>query len=76
VRELLSRADRRVVCAIRSPYDAALFPDAAALLTYSDVPASCEALAMVLAGERAARGRLPVRLPVAPSDEPRASVRA
>lgn len=57
-------ADRpAVLCAIRSPYDAALFPELPALLTYSDVPASCKALAAVLAGERAPEGRLPVRLP-------------
>lgn len=51
-----------VLCAIRSPYDAALFPEIPALLTYGDVPASCEALAMVLAGERSPEGRPPVRL--------------
>jgi hypothetical protein len=52
-----------VLCALRSPYDAALFPDVPAFLTYGDVPASIEALAAVLAGERAASGRLPVTLP-------------
>ncbi|HYY55513.1 MAG TPA: beta-N-acetylhexosaminidase [Candidatus Dormibacteraeota bacterium] len=75
-RGLLRRAERRLVCATRSPYDASLFPDVPVLLTYSDVPASCEALAMVLAGERAPRGRLPVTLPVSPADVPRISVRA
>ena len=59
-RELLARGG--VLCAIRSPYDAALVPNAPALLTYSDVPPSLEALAAVLAGERRATGRLPVRL--------------
>lgn len=67
-RELLAdggspREERRILCALRSPYDAALFPDRAALLTYGDVPVSMEALAAVLAGERPARGKLPVRLP-------------
>jgi beta-N-acetylhexosaminidase len=52
-----------VLCALRSPYDAALVPDAPALLSYGDVPASLEALAAVLAGERPAEGRLPVALP-------------
>ncbi len=52
-----------VVCALRSPYDAALFADRPALLTYGDVPASIDALAAVLCGERAATGRLPVALP-------------
>ena len=75
-RELLSRGVRPVLAAIRSPYDAALFPDVPALLTYSDVPASCEALAMVLSGERAPDGRLPVRLPESTGDAPRISVRA
>jgi beta-N-acetylhexosaminidase len=51
-----------VLCAIRSPYDATLVPKAPALLTYSDVPPSLDALAAVLAGERRPSGRLPVRL--------------
>jgi len=55
--------DGGVLCALRSPYDAALFPDRPALLTYGDVPASIDALAAVLCGERAATGRLPVTLP-------------
>lgn len=59
-KELLARGG--VLCAIRSPYDAGLVPNAPALLTYSDVPASLEALAAVLAGERRPGGRLPVRL--------------
>ena len=54
-----------VLCALRSPYDAALFPDRPALLTYGDVPVSIEALAAVLAGEREAKGALPVRMPSA-----------
>ncbi|HEX4743526.1 MAG TPA: glycoside hydrolase family 3 N-terminal domain-containing protein [Candidatus Limnocylindria bacterium] len=60
LRELAPRA--AVVCALRSPYDAALAPDVPGLLTYGDVPVSLEALAAVLAGERAAEGRPPVRL--------------
>jgi kynureninase len=52
-----------VLCAMRSPYDASLAPNAPALLTYGDVPASLEALAAVLAGKRQAEGRLPVELP-------------
>lgn len=59
-RELL--ASGGVLCAIRSPYDATLVPDAPALLTYSDVPPSLEALAAALAGEWQPTGRLPVRL--------------
>lgn len=61
VRALL--AEGGVLCAMRSPYDAALVPDRPALLSYGDVPASLEALAAVLAGKRRAEGRLPVRLP-------------
>jgi len=59
-RELL--ANGGVLCALRSPYDARPVPNTPALLSYSDVPPSLEALAAVLAGERRATGRLPVRL--------------
>lgn len=59
-RELL--AGGGVLCAIRSPYDATLVPNTPALLTYSDVPPSLEALAAVLAGERRPTGRPPVRI--------------
>src|SRR5439155_1484106 len=38
-------------------------PARAALLTYGDVPASLDALAAVIAGERRPTGQLPVRLP-------------
>ncbi len=55
-------ADGGVLCALRSPYDATLVPAVPALLSYGDVPASLEALAAVLAGEREARGKAPVRL--------------
>ncbi|MGH2377255.1 MAG: glycoside hydrolase family 3 protein [Candidatus Limnocylindria bacterium] len=56
-------ADGGILCALRSPYDATLFPDRPALLTYGDVPASIDAVAAVLAGEWNAPGRCPVRLP-------------
>src|SRR6266550_2193495 len=61
VRELLARGG--VLCALRSPYDAALIPDRPALLSYGDVPASLDALAAVLAGKLRPTGRVPVRLP-------------
>lgn len=54
--------DDGILCALRSPYDATLAPGHPALLSYGDVPASLEAIAAVLAGERAATGRVPVRL--------------
>ena len=63
VRQLLAHGG--VLCATRSPYDAALVPEQSALLSYADVPVSLDALAAVLAGERRASGRLPVRLPSA-----------
>jgi len=59
-RELLAQGG--VLCAIRSPYDASLVLNTPALLTYSDVPPSLEALAAVLAGERRPTGRTPVRI--------------
>jgi beta-N-acetylhexosaminidase len=60
-RELLK--DGGILCATRTPYDASLFPDRPALLTYGDVPVSIDALARVLAGEIEPTGRCPVRLP-------------
>jgi len=51
-----------ILCALRSPYDAALVPNVPALLTYGDVPASLQALADVLAGQARPGGTLPVRL--------------
>ncbi len=60
-RELLR--DGGVLCALRSPYDAALFPDRPALLSYGDVPVSLDALAAILAGEVEPRGTIPVQLP-------------
>jgi len=59
-KELLAHGG--MLCAIRSPYDVSLTPKTPALLTYSDVPPSLEALAAVLAGERKPTGRTPVRL--------------
>ena len=50
-----------ILCALRSPYDAALTPNVPALLTYGDVPSSLQALADVLAGRTRPRGTLPVR---------------
>jgi beta-N-acetylhexosaminidase len=55
-------SDSGVLCALRSPYDATLRNGRPALLAYTDVPVSLEALAAVLAGERAATGQLPVAL--------------
>jgi beta-N-acetylhexosaminidase len=54
--------DGGVLCAMRSPYDATLVPDRPVLLSYGDVPASCEAIAAVLSGELVAAGRPSVRL--------------
>ncbi len=61
-RQLLAHGG--ILCALRSPYDAALFPNVPALLTYGDVPVSLEALAATLAGAVPFTGRLPVRMPV------------
>ncbi|MEK7863244.1 MAG: glycoside hydrolase family 3 N-terminal domain-containing protein, partial [Chloroflexota bacterium] len=55
-------AEDGVLVALRSPYDATLARGHAALLSYTDVPVSLEAVAAVLAGERPATGQLPVRL--------------
>lgn len=53
-----------VLAAVRSPYDATLIPDAAAvLLTYGDPDVSLHALVDVLAGRAQAQGKLPVTLP-------------
>lgn len=54
--------DGGILCALRSPYDAALFPTVPALLTYGDVPVSLEALADVLCGRATAHGTSPVRV--------------
>ncbi|MDP9321589.1 MAG: glycoside hydrolase, partial [Chloroflexota bacterium] len=49
-------ANGGILCALRSPYDATLFPNVPALLTYGDVPVSLVALADVLAGPARPRG--------------------
>ncbi len=54
--------DGGILCALRSPYDAALLSNVPALLTYGDVPVSLDALADVLSGRAVPRGTLPVRL--------------
>jgi beta-N-acetylhexosaminidase len=54
--------DTAVLCAMRNPFDAKLARGRPVLLSYTDVPVSLDALAAVLAGERAPTGRLPVRL--------------
>ena len=54
--------DGGILCALRSPYDAALFANVPALLTYGDVPVSLDALADVLSRRAVPRGTLPVRL--------------
>ena len=54
--------DGGVLCALRSPYDATLFPAVPALLSYGDVPVSLEALVDVLSGRSTPRGTCPVRL--------------
>ncbi len=54
--------DDGVLVALRSPYDALLARGHPALLSYCDVPASLDAVAAVLAGERRATGRPPVRI--------------
>ena len=51
-----------ILCALRSPYDAALVPNVPALLTYGDVPASLQALADVLAGRARPHGTAPIQL--------------
>lgn len=51
-----------ILCALRSPYDAALAPQVPALLTYGDVPVSLVALADVLGGRAMPRGTSPVRI--------------
>jgi beta-N-acetylhexosaminidase len=55
-------ADSGILCALRSPYDAALAPNVPALLTYGDVPPSLRALADVLAGRARPGGTSPVRI--------------
>lgn len=62
---MLAKLDRPLVlAAVRSPYDATLIPQVAAvLLTYGDPDVSLHALVDVLAGRVQAQGKLPVTLP-------------
>jgi beta-N-acetylhexosaminidase len=53
-----------IAVALRGPWDVAAYPDSVtSLASYSILPGSLDALAAVLAGEAAASGHLPVRLP-------------
>ena len=53
-----------IAVALDSPYDLLSYPEVAAYLaTYGRAPVSMEALALVLFGLEAPRGRLPVELP-------------
>lgn len=65
VQALAERANERlIVVAIASPYDLLSFPQVSTYLaTYSDVPASLQAVANVLCGKAKPTGRLPVDLP-------------
>ena len=64
VRRLLASGRPVVVVYAGSPYDAAWFPHAPAqIATYADVPVSMRGLGRVIAGEAAATGTLPVRVP-------------
>jgi len=60
-----THADHRLITvALRSPYDLLSYPHVSTYLaTYGQAPASMEALAEVLFGFEAPRGRLPVELP-------------
>jgi beta-N-acetylhexosaminidase len=61
VRAVLDVGRPTVTVALRTPWDLAAYPVAGThLCTYSIVEPSCEALAAVLFGERAAAGRIPV----------------
>ena len=52
-----------ILVAVREPYDISLFPEAGTYIcTYGSRPESMEALAQILTGACAARGRLPVRM--------------
>jgi beta-N-acetylhexosaminidase len=64
---VLARHNRVMTVALRTPYDLLAYPQATThLCTYSINPSAMKALAGVLAGQAAARGRLPVELiPVA-----------
>ncbi|MFN8420873.1 MAG: glycoside hydrolase family 3 N-terminal domain-containing protein [Anaerolineae bacterium] len=65
VRELIARGKQPVVVAMRMPHDLQAFPNVEVYVcTYSLRPVALEAAARVLFGEIAARGRLPVALPL------------
>ena len=61
-----------IAVALDSPYDLLSYPEVSAYLaTYGRSPVSMEALALVLFGLEAPRGRLPVELPsLYPADHP------
>jgi beta-N-acetylhexosaminidase len=64
VRALLERTSRVVVVAVRMPYDLQAFAAAPTYLcSYSAHPPAMRAVAEVLFGVRAPRGRLPVSIP-------------
>jgi beta-N-acetylhexosaminidase len=64
VRAVVAANRRAVAVALRTPWDVALYPAGIpALCTYSILPDSLDALAVVLAGEAAAPGILPVAVP-------------
>ncbi len=64
VNALLADGFPITVVALRLPYDLLSFPAAPTYLcTYSIQPPAMDALAAVLCGERAAKGRLPVSIP-------------
>lgn len=64
VQALHERGQRVIIVALRTPYDAAAFPQVAAVLcVYGVRAANCEAAARALFGEITAAGVLPCRLP-------------
>jgi beta-N-acetylhexosaminidase len=64
VSELDDAGARLVVLAVRNPYDLRAFPDVSTYLTtYDDAPVSLVVASEVVAGERDARGTLPVTIP-------------
>ena len=66
VKQLLATGKPVIVVATRDPYDIAYLGDAPTYLaTYSYSPVAIEAVARVIGGEVAPRGKLPVDIPVA-----------
>lgn len=64
VSELDDAGARLVVLAVRNPYDLSAFPGISTYLTtYDDAPVSLAVASEIVAGEREARGRLPVTIP-------------